>query len=538
MLAALHALRRAAAPRWARGLVAPLAAEARDPRFASVDETDLAFFRHTLGDAGVVTNAHTLAQLNTDWMGRYVGRSRLALQPASTKEVSAVLAHCFERRLAVTPQAGNTSLSGGSVPVRDEILFLTKQLDKVIEIDDDSGVVTCQAGVTLANLDAALAPHGLCVPLDLAAKARCQIGGNVSTNAGGLRLLRFGSLHGSVVGLEVVLPDGNVLDLLKAVRKDNTGLHLRSLFIGAEGTLGVVTAVSLLGTIFGFFLLSLCLIVCSLLVQPRPALLPCTPPSWRCRPSATCSQRRASRAESSAKPSTRWSSLMPRRCATWCAHVVFLGGITFPNFTPPSKINSSNTSPTRRTRFRAWTPPRPSTWSSKRRARWRRTTARSWTRFWLRSRRRARRGTTLRPPSWPASLPAAPRTRRPCGGCGRASPNRLSKRGPCIRSVKPVVPFTSFSLFFSCQYDLSLPTSRMYSLVEAVKKRVEAPGSDVRVLAYGHVGDGNLHLNVSSPHGYDRTVEAALEPFVFEQTRAVNGSVRCVSTDLRTFVHW
>ena len=128
----------------------------------------------------------------------------------------------------------------------DEVVLSTSNMSQILSIDATAGVAVAQAGCVLEQLDNALAEHGMCVPLDLGAKGSCQLGGNVSTNAGGLRLLRYGSLHGSVLGLEVVLSDGRILDLLRTLRKDNTGYDLKQLFIGAEGTLGVVTAVSLL----------------------------------------------------------------------------------------------------------------------------------------------------------------------------------------------------------------------------------------------------------------------------------------------------
>jgi D-2-hydroxyglutarate dehydrogenase len=137
-------------------------------------------------------------------------------------------------------------LVGGSVPVFDEIILSTSLMDKVISLDQTSGVLVCQSGCVLETLSNMLEEKGLMMPLDLGAKGSCQIGGNVSTNAGGLRLLRYGSLHGNVLGLEVVLADGTVLDPLSTLRKDNTGYDMKQLFIGSEGTLGVVTAVSIL----------------------------------------------------------------------------------------------------------------------------------------------------------------------------------------------------------------------------------------------------------------------------------------------------
>jgi D-2-hydroxyglutarate dehydrogenase len=181
-----------------------------------------------------------------DWMGKYEGHSQVALKPRTTQQISQLLSHCLSRRLAVVPQGGNTGLVGGSVPVFDEVIISTAAMNKIIDFDPISGVVTCQAGCILESVENYLAPLGYTVPIDLGAKGSCHIGGNVATNAGGLRLLRYGSLHGNVLGLEAVLADGAVLDTLSVLRKDNTGYDLKQLFIGSEGTLGIVTQVALL----------------------------------------------------------------------------------------------------------------------------------------------------------------------------------------------------------------------------------------------------------------------------------------------------
>ena len=167
-------------------------------------------------------------------MGKYHGAARVALRPRSTAQVSAVLAHCSARRLAVVPQGGNTGLVGGSVPVFDEVVLSTSAMNKILAFDPVAGTVTCQAGCVLQTLDEHVAERGHTVPLDLGAKGSCHVGGNVATNAGGLRLLRYGSLHGSVLGLEAVLADGTVLDMLSTLRKDTTGYDLKQIFIGSE----------------------------------------------------------------------------------------------------------------------------------------------------------------------------------------------------------------------------------------------------------------------------------------------------------------
>jgi D-2-hydroxyglutarate dehydrogenase len=177
------------------------------------------------------------AGYNTDWMRTLRGQSTVALRPKTTAEVSEILSHCNRRRLAVCPQGGNTGLVGGSVPVFDEVVVSTERMNAIEAVDDNSSVATVQAGVILERLDTLLrSRHDLMVPLDLGAKGSCHIGGNVSTNAGGLRLLRYGNLHGSVLGVEAVLADGRVLDCLNSLKKDNTGYDLKHLFIGSEGS--------------------------------------------------------------------------------------------------------------------------------------------------------------------------------------------------------------------------------------------------------------------------------------------------------------
>lgn len=184
--------------------------------------------------------------MNVDWLGKYRGNSTLALAPSTPQELSSILAYCNDKNIAVVPQGGNTSLVGGSVPIHDEVIITLKRMDNIRRFDAVSGSVVVESGVILQNLDEFLSNKGYIVPLDLGAKGSCHIGGNVATNAGGLRLLRYGSLHGNVLGLEVVLPDGEIISQLTGLRKDNTGYDIKQMFIGSEGTLGIITAVSLL----------------------------------------------------------------------------------------------------------------------------------------------------------------------------------------------------------------------------------------------------------------------------------------------------
>ncbi|XP_018569933.1 D-2-hydroxyglutarate dehydrogenase, mitochondrial [Anoplophora glabripennis] len=213
--------------------------------FNELQQKHIDFFRKLLGEHRAVMGVSNLEKYNEDWINNLKGSSAIVLKPKSTEEVSHILSFCNDNNLAVCPQGGNTGLVGGQLPVFDEIVISTELMNEIISLDDNSGVVVCQAGCVLESIDNILAEKGLMVPLDLGAKGSCHIGGNVSTNAGGLRLLRYGNLHGNVLGLEVVKANGEILDCLSTLKKDNTGYHLKHLFIGSEGTLGFVTKVAM-----------------------------------------------------------------------------------------------------------------------------------------------------------------------------------------------------------------------------------------------------------------------------------------------------
>ena len=179
-----------------------------------------------------------------DWRGRYRGVARAVVRPGSTREVAEVVRACAATGTAVVPQGGNTGLCGGAVPHAsgDEILLSLARMNRVRALDTANATITVEAGMPLAAVHEAAAAAGLHFPLSLASEGTCTIGGNLSTNAGGTAVLRYGNARDQVLGLEVVLPDGRVWDGLRGLRKDNTGYDLKQLFIGAEGTLGVITA--------------------------------------------------------------------------------------------------------------------------------------------------------------------------------------------------------------------------------------------------------------------------------------------------------
>lgn len=212
--------------------------------FSKISDMDLNTFTSIVGENGIKTEE--LDQYNTDWLNTVSGFTELVVSPKTVEELAAVLQHCNTRRLAVVPQGGNTGLVGGSNPVFDEIVLSLERMNNITHIDPDAGVVECEAGVILQNLADKVAEHGYTVPLDLGARGSCFVGGNLATHAGGLRVIRYGQLRASVLGMRIVLPSGQILDGRSNMRKDNTGYDIKQLFIGSEGTLGVISDVSLL----------------------------------------------------------------------------------------------------------------------------------------------------------------------------------------------------------------------------------------------------------------------------------------------------
>jgi FAD/FMN-containing dehydrogenase len=181
----------------------------------------------------------------TDWRGRYSGHALAVVFPADTQQVAAIVQLCAANQIAIVPQGGNTSLCGGSVPLPQgrQIVLNLSRMKRIIAIDPTNYTVTVEAGCTLASVRETAEKNDRLFPLGLTAVAsHCEIGGNLSTNAGGISVLRYGNMRDLVLGLEVVLPDGRVWNGLRSLRKDNTGYDLKHLFIGAEGTLGIITA--------------------------------------------------------------------------------------------------------------------------------------------------------------------------------------------------------------------------------------------------------------------------------------------------------
>ncbi|MGE3918517.1 MAG: FAD-binding oxidoreductase [Hyphomicrobiaceae bacterium] len=207
-----------------------------------------AAFADIVGPAACLTAADDIAPYAVDWRGAYRGTPVAVVKPASTAEVSAVARICAEAGLSIVPAGGRTGLAGAAVPAANgpaSIVLSLERMNRIRSIDARDFSVVAEAGCVVQNVQQAAADVGRLFPIQWGAQGTAQIGGMLSTNAGGIRTLRWGNARELVLGLEVVLPDGRVLDDLRRVRKDNSGYALRHLFIGGEGTLGIVTAAAL-----------------------------------------------------------------------------------------------------------------------------------------------------------------------------------------------------------------------------------------------------------------------------------------------------
>ncbi|XP_062187023.1 probable D-2-hydroxyglutarate dehydrogenase, mitochondrial [Phragmites australis] len=421
----------------------------RNPAYSELNSDDVSYFKSILGENGVVQDEDRLAVANVDWMGKYRGASQLLLLPKSTTEVSKILSYCNSRRLAVVPQGGNTGLVGGSVPVYDEVIVSLAGMDKIISFDNVNGILTCEAGCVLENLSAFVENEGFIMPLDLGAKGSCHIGGNISTNAGGLRFIRYGSLHGNVLGLEVVLANGTVLDMLTTLRKDNTGYDLKHLFIGSEGSLGVVTGISVL----------------------TPAKLPSTNVAFlSCNDYISC-QKLLLAARRNLGEILSAFEFMDDHCIDLAMR--HLEGVQNPLPASPYKFyvlieTTGSDESYDKAKLEA---------------------------FLLRS--------------MEDGLVADGVIAQ---DISQASNFWRIREGISEASVKVGAVY---------KYDLSIPVEKLYDIVEEMRCRV---GDNAEVLGYGHLGDGNLHLNILSSK-YDDNILAQIEPFVYEWTSAQRGSI-------------
>ena len=208
----------------------------------ALDPAVAARLKSAAGPGGWSEDPGEIAPHLSEWRGRWRGITSLLLQPSATSQVAEIVTICNSTRTPVVPQGGNTGLVGGQIPTEGEVLLSLERMNRIRSVSPNQNLLIAEAGVILAAAQEAAVKVDRLLPLSLAAEGSCTIGGNISTNAGGVHVLRYGMMRDLVLGLEVVLANGGVLELMKGLKKDNTGYDLKQLFIGAEGTLGVVTA--------------------------------------------------------------------------------------------------------------------------------------------------------------------------------------------------------------------------------------------------------------------------------------------------------
>ena len=211
-----------------------------------MQNSDINKFKKIVGNKNVITDEKDMGKYLKEWRGIYTGVAGAIVKPKSTKEVSSIIKYSYEKNIPCIPQGGNTGLVGGQIPFsKNHIVISLERLSKIREINNVNRSITAEAGLILSNLQKICEENNLLFPLSLASEGSCSVGGNIATNAGGVAVLHYGNTRELVMGLEMVLPNGSVINNLKTLIKDNTGYSLKDLFIGSEGTLGVITAATL-----------------------------------------------------------------------------------------------------------------------------------------------------------------------------------------------------------------------------------------------------------------------------------------------------
>ena len=411
----------------------------------------VARIRAVLGPGGCLEDAADVAPYLVDFRGLYRGATPLVACPASTADVAQVLAICNEHRVGVVPHGGNTSYCGGATPHEsgEEIVLSLRRMNRVREVDAANFSMTVEAGCLLAGVQAAAEAADRYFPLALGSEGSCQIGGNLSTNAGGLNALRYGVARDLALGLEVVLADGRVIDGLSSLRKDNTGYDLRDLFIGAEGTLGVITAASLK-------------------LFPRPCTVET---AFLAVPDIAAAVEVLARLRAATGDAVTSFEYLPRIAVELTAHHV--PGVTDPMQRPYEayvlcEVATARDDPQ------------------------------------LRGLLETALGEALEKALVLDAVIA----------------ESLAQRA-ALWKLRESVPEAQRAEGASIKHDVSVPVAALPRFMAEATAAVLAVVPAGRLVAYGHVGDGNLHFNVSVPLGEDGRAFLAHAPAIHEAVHAI-----------------
>jgi FAD/FMN-containing dehydrogenase len=404
-----------------------------------------------VGPAHVLSAPETTEPYATDWRRRYSGRPLAVVQPATTAEVAAVMQLCSETRTAVVPQGGNTGLCGGATPDASgaQVIVSLSRMHRIRALDPVNNTITAEAGCVLANVQRAADEADRLFPLSLAAEGSCEIGGNLSTNAGGVQVLRYGNTRDLVLGVEVVLPSGEIWNGLRGLRKDNTGYDLKQLFIGAEGTLGIITAA-----------------VLKLFPKPR-------------------SQATAVAALRTPGDALRLLEHVQARCGDRLTAFELLSAICVAlvrkHFNVPAPFETA------------------------------------YPQYALLELSDTQAGEGVA-----ALMEATLGEAIEAGIVLDAAIAASGAQAKQLWTLRENVSEAQAAEGPNIKHDISIPISRIAEFIEATDARLAAAFPGVRMVTFGHVGDGNLHYNVAHPEGGD---EGAFLARMAEVNRVVHDSV-------------
>ena len=412
-----------------------------------------------VGEAGLISDSPCMQSYLSDWRNAYRGKAALVVRPASTGEVAAVVQLCGEAGVTLVPQGGNTGLCGGSIPDDSgcQVVLSLTRMTRIRQVDPANETITVEAGVILQHLQEAAAQVGRLFPLSLGAEGSCTIGGNLATNAGGTAVLRYGNMRDLALGLEVVLPDGRIWDGLRGLRKDNTGYDLKHLFIGSEGTLGIITAA----------VLKLYPAVCSRTT------------AWVALPSPQAAVDLIGRMRALCGDRLTGFELMSRQSVEFVLRHVAGCNDPFTEVHPwYVLIELSDT------------------------------------------------------------LVDAPLAEMLESGLGEALEQGEALDAVVAGSEAQVAALWKMREGISeaqnhegpsLKHDISVPVSSIPAFIEAADRKLQEAFSGVRIVAYGHVGDGNLHYNISKPPGSEdapfKAQAEAIMHVIYGVTRDFAGSI-------------
>jgi FAD/FMN-containing dehydrogenase len=397
-------------------------------------------------------NADTASYL-TDWRGRYRGAAQCVVRPGNTAEVAAVVKACAEAGMPIVPQGGNTSLCGAATPDGEgrAVVLSLGRLNRIASVDAQNNTISVEAGCTLAAVQAAARAADRLFPLALASEGTCQIGGNLSTNAGGVQVLRYGNTRELTLGLEVVLPNGEIWDGLRGLRKDNTGYDLKQLFIGAEGTLGIIT-----GAVLKLFPLPKSQVTCWLNVDS---------------PNATVGLINSAKSKFDAQL-TAFEMVSETALGLVLKHI-------------PDTQRPTGKSP--------W--------------------------YVLAEFSDAD----------PVAVEAWLAGRLEAGEVGDGVVAQSETQAKKLWALRENISEAQKIEGISIKHDISVPVSRIPDFLAAADAALAQAFPGIRVVAFGHVGDGNLHYNLSKADAQDNAAFIAAQPavnrIVHDTVHALNGSI-------------